>query len=161
MLVEQLGNFALTLDEFRHLVVAHRLGELEVYLLVLLEQVHGFLHCLLHHLFYGFVIVELGFLFQISHRVARGKHHFALIALVHPCYYLEQGRFSGSVQTDDAYLGTVEKGEIDVFKHLFLRRVQLAHTYHREDYFFVVGHNFLFLVGNAKIRFFWELGGRI
>ena len=70
-LINLLVQLALTLDELGHRVVVHRLAELHVYLLVLLEQGHRRGAALFDHLPDGLRVVELRLLFQIAHRVTR------------------------------------------------------------------------------------------
>ncbi len=95
----------------KHIGVAKRL----VYLVKLGDEVHDGLHALAHHFDDGLFGVELRVLLQIAHRVARREYHFALIALVDAGDNLEQRRLTRAVQTDDTYLGSVEKRQVDVF----------------------------------------------
>ena len=81
MRFQQLCQFALTGNEL--VEVGIRLGEGVVHLVVLLEQVDGLLHGLLHHLLDGLRVVELGLLLEVAHRVARREDHLALVVLVH------------------------------------------------------------------------------
>ncbi len=73
------------------------------------QQIHHRLHALAHYLDHRLARVELGLLLQVSHRVSRGKYHLALVILVDTGDNLEQRGFTRAVQTDDAYLGAVEK----------------------------------------------------
>ena len=135
--VNLLVELALALDEARHRVVVHRLAELHVNILVLLEQGYRGGAPLFDHLADGLRIVELGLLLQIAHRIAGRKDHLALEVLVDAGNNLHEGRLSGAVQTDDADFGSVEEGEVDVVQHFFLVGEGLTHTHHREDDFFV------------------------
>ena len=136
-LINLLVQLALTLDELGHRVVVHRLAELHVYLLVLLEQGHRRGAALFDHLPDGLRVVELRLLFQIAHRVTRREDHFALKVLVDARDDLHQRRFTRTVQTDDADLGSVKEREVDVVKDLFLIGERLRNAYHRKDDFFV------------------------
>ncbi len=69
-MVDLLVQLALPFDEPRHRVVVHRLAQLLVDLLVLFEQRHGRGTPFLDHFTHGLRIVQLRFLFQITHRVA-------------------------------------------------------------------------------------------
>ena len=70
-MVDLLVQLALTLDQPGHLVVVHRLAQLFVDLLVLLEQRDRLSASLLDHFAHGFRVVELRLLLQIAHRVSR------------------------------------------------------------------------------------------
>ena len=97
------------------------------------------LNAFLHHFAHGLSGVELGILGQITHGVARSEDHLALIAGLDAGNDFHEGGFTGTVQTDDANLGAIEEGEINVFEHLFLVLLDdFAHAHHREDDFFVV-----------------------
>ena len=130
MLVNQFGEFALAFNEFVHLVVAHRFGELHVHLLVLFEDVHHLLHALAHHLLHGEGVVELRFLRQVAYAVAGRENHLALEGLVESGDDFQQGGLTGAVQTQHADFRSIEKGEVDVFKNLFLRGNRLADVHH-------------------------------
>ena len=62
--VELLLNFALLFEQRGHLVVGHRLGELLVDLLELLEQLDCFVHAFFDDLANGFGFIELRLLFE-------------------------------------------------------------------------------------------------
>jgi len=81
-MVDLLVQLALPFNEPRHRVVVHRLAQLLVDLLVLFEQRHGRGTPFLDHFTHGLRIVQLRFLFQITHRVAGRKDHLALKVLV-------------------------------------------------------------------------------
>ncbi len=134
-LIDPLVEFALTLDQARHLVVRHRLAELLVDLVVLLQQGHRLGAALLDHLAHGLRGVELRLLLQIAHRVTRREDHLALKVLVDARDDLHQRRLTRTVQTDDADLGTVEEREVDVVQYFFLIGEGLRNPDHREDDF--------------------------
>ena len=140
VLLNEVRQFALALNELVHFVVAHRLRKLHVHLLVFLQNIDNGLHALHHHLLDGEVVVDLRFLRQVSHRVARREDHLALVGLVKPGDDLQQRGFTGAVEAQHADLRSVKEGEVYVFKYLFLRRIRLADVHHGEDDFFVVGH---------------------
>ncbi len=124
--VESVLKFGLPGDEGVHLVwVFEHVGVAErfVYLFELGEEVHCGLDAFAHDVDYGLFGVEPGFLFEISDGVTRGENDFALIFLVDSGYNFQERRFTGTVESDDADFGTVEKGEVDVFEYLFLGRV--------------------------------------
>ena len=136
-LVDLLVQLALTLDQPGHRVVVHRLAQLLVDLLVLLQQRHGRRAALLDDLADRLRVVEPGFLFEVTHRIARREDHFAVEVLVDSGDDLHQGRLSRAVQADDADFRAVEKGEVDVVEHPFLVGEGLAYADHRKDDFFV------------------------
>ena len=152
--VDLLVEFALTLDEARHLVVRHRLAELHVDLLVLLEEGHRLGAPLLDHLLHGLRVIEFGLLLEVAHRISRREDHLALEILVDSGDDFHQRRFSRTVQTDDTDLRAVEKREVDVVQHPLLVGEGLAHADHRKDDFFVchIFQSFVLLRICAKIR---------
>ena len=101
-MLDLLGQLSLPLDQGVHLVVVHRLAELQVHLLIFPKQVHHFLDTLLDHLEDCLVRVHLRLLLQIAHGVARSPYHLALETLLHSGDDLHQCGFSGAVETDDA-----------------------------------------------------------
>ena len=104
-----IGEFTLALDESVHLVVVHRLAELEADLLVLLEHIHYLLHAFAHHFDNCLGIIEMRLLFEVADAVAGGEDHLAVGGGFQPCDDLHQRGLSGSVQTDDADLRAVEE----------------------------------------------------
>ena len=144
--LEQLGEFALAGDELVEVGVG--LGEGVVHLVVLLEEVHGLLHGLLHHLLDGLGVVELGFLLQVAHAVARREDHLALVVLVHSGDDFHQAGLAAAVEADDADFGSVEEAQVYVFQYLAAGRNELAHAHHRENNLFVVCH---------KLMYFWTI----
>ena len=135
------GQFALTLDQAVHLLVRHRLAELQADFVVFGEHIHHLLYPFLNHLQDRFGRVELRFLLQIPYGVARSEDHLASGRCLDARDNLHHGGFSGTVQTDDTDLGSVEEGEVDILEDDFVVvRQNLAHTVHRKDDLFV-GHN--------------------
>ena len=130
----------LRLPRQQRVEVGIRLCEGSVYLVVLAQHVHHGLHALLHYLANGLRRVQFRVLLQIAHRVARREHHFALVVRLHACDNLHQRGLTRAVQTDDAYLRTIEKTQIDVVQYFFLRRETLAHAHHGKDNLLVVCH---------------------
>jgi len=61
---------ALSFAKFGHLVIGHRFGKFFVDVVVFLNQIHRTLHALFHNLPHGFIVVQMRFLLQITHRVA-------------------------------------------------------------------------------------------
>src|SRR5437867_9405873 len=92
------------------------------------------LHALLDNLTDGFGRIELGFLFEISYRVAWRDRSFALKVLIHAGKDAQQRTFSRAIQTDDTNLRAVEIGQIDVFEDSLLV-VVLAYSNHGVDDF--------------------------
>ena len=105
-------------------------GEALVHLVEFLQQVEHRLHALLHDFLDGFRRVEFRVLLQVSYAVSRGEYHFSLILLVDTRDNLQQRRLSGTVQTDDSDFRAVEERQVYVFEHLFLWRVDFAHSHH-------------------------------
>ena len=140
--VDDVLQLALPSEELVHLVlvlVVLGQAELLVYLFVFLQGVHDVLYAFLHHLDDRLVVVELGFLLQVAHAVARAPHHVALILLLDAGNNLHQRRFARAVHAHDAYLGTVEEAEVDVLEDLLLILLDdFAHPDHREDDLLVV-----------------------
>ena len=116
MLLNELGQLALTFDEF--VEVGVRLSEFVAYLFVFLKHVYNFLSAFLHHLTYGFAVVELRFLVEHADGVAWREHHFAVVRLLLACDDAQQCRFSGAVQADDAYFRSIVKREVYIFQNL-------------------------------------------
>ena len=107
-----LGEFSLAFDEGIHPVrVFHhfRVAEGIVDFLILLEEVHHFLHSFLHYFEYGLVRIHLRFLLQIANGVARSPYDLALVGFLHTGYDFEQGGFTGAVETYDTDFGAIEE----------------------------------------------------
>ena len=142
VLVDEFGELALPLDEFVHLVVAHRFGEFHVHLLIFFQNIHNLLHALLHHLLHGEVVVQLRLLRQIANGVARREDHLALVRLVDAGDDFQQRGFARAVETQHADFRPIKEGEIDVLKDMSLRWNRLADVDHRENNLLVVCHRF-------------------
>ena len=137
-MLDQFRELALALDEAVHLVVVQGLHELHGDVVVFREDVHHLLHALLDHLDDGLVRVHLRLLREVSDGVAGRPHDLALEGFLHPGDDLEERRLTGAVQTDDADLGPVEEGQVDVLEDdLVVVREDLAHPVHRENDLFV------------------------
>ena len=111
--VNDILQFGLAGEKRIHLFrifIIFRKPELLVDFFIFRQCVHGALHTFHHHLLDRLFIVELRFLSQIAHRIARRENHFALIVLVQSGDNLQQRRLSRTVQTDDTDLRSVEKG---------------------------------------------------
>ncbi len=78
-MIYPLCEFPLTLNQSRHLVIAHRLAEPHVHLLILFEKVHSFLNTLTYDFYDRFGWIKLRFLFKISHCISRTPHHLASV----------------------------------------------------------------------------------
>ena len=133
-------EFSLALDEAVHLVVIHGFHEFFGDIVVLLEDVHHLLDALLYYFQHGLFGVHLRFLLQVTHRVARSPDHFALVGFFHTGNDLHERGLTGTVETDDANLGTIEEAQVYVFENDFvIVGEHLTHPVHREDNLFV-GH---------------------
>ena len=138
MMLDQFCQLSLALYQRGHLVVIHRFHELQADFVVFGEQVHHLLYAFLHHFDDGFFGIHLRLLLEVADTVARGPHHLAAVALLHSCDNLEEGGFSGTVETYDTYLRSIEEREVDIFEdNLVVVRQDLAHPVHREYYLFV------------------------
>ena len=104
-----LGKLALPFYKSGHLLVVHRLAELQIHLLILLQQVNRLLHALLNHFQYGLVLIHLRLLLKVAHTIAGAPYHFAAVGLVQACDDLHKRGLSGAVQTYDADLGPVKE----------------------------------------------------
>ena len=141
-------QFCLSCHQFFHLVgilVILGQSELHVNLVVFGQCVIYMLHTLHHILLHRLVGIEWRILRQIAHRIAWAPHHIALILLVQSGNNLHERRLTGAIESDNTYLRTIEETKINVFEHLLLCLLDsLAHTDHREDYFFVINcsHNY-------------------
>ena len=108
-MLDLFGEFALPLDEGGHLVIVHRLHELERYFVVLVKHILDLLHSFLHDLEDGLVRIHLRLLLKIAHGVARSPYHLAAVGLLHTRYDLEERGLAGAVETYDADLGAIEE----------------------------------------------------
>ena len=108
-MLDLLGQLALALDKSVHLVVVHRLHELEGDLVIFIEDIHDLLDPFLHDLDDRLVGIHLRLLLKVANRIARRPDHLATVGFLHTGDDLHQGRFTGAVQTDDADLGPVEE----------------------------------------------------
>ncbi len=81
VLLQQFGQFALTLAQF--IEVGIRLRKGIVHLLIFFHPVNYILHSLLHHFLHCLAVIELGLLLKIADTVAWRKHHLALVVLVY------------------------------------------------------------------------------
>jgi hypothetical protein len=74
--------------------------------------------------------VQLRFLRQVADFHARQMLHFAVVFLVHIGHDAQHGGFTGTVQAQQADLGTGEEGQRDVLDDLALGRHHFAHAEH-------------------------------
>ena len=110
--VDDVLDLGLTLHELVHLVgvaVVLLFAKLAVDFFVFGEGVIDLLHAFHHVLLDGLGLVEWWVLWQIAHAVAGAPYHLALCGLFQSGDNLHQGRFTGAIQTDDTYLGTIEE----------------------------------------------------
>ena len=137
-MLDLFGQLALALDQAVHLVIIHRLHELEVDLLVFLKQGHHFADTLLDHLEDGLVRIHLRLLLEVADGIAGCPDHLALVGFLHTGDDLHQGGFAGTVEADDADLGPVEERKVDILENdLVVVGERLSDAAHREDDFFV------------------------
>ncbi len=137
-LIEALLHGTLALEQLVEVGVFAAKGFVDF--LELLEQGYRFGHALLHHFEHRFAGIELGFLLEVAHRIARRPHYVALNLLVEAGNNFEQTRLTRAIEAEHADFGTVEKREVDIFKNLFLGRVHLRYPGHREDNSRLVAH---------------------
>ena len=112
-------------------------------LVVLFQHVHDRLHTFLNDLAHGLVRIELRVLLQIADRVAGRPNDLALVLFLNTGDDLEQGRFTGTVQTDDTDLGAIKETQVDVLQYLFLRTETLIQSHHRKNNLLIVCHNII------------------
>ena len=140
--IDDVLQFSLTIHEAFHLVgILIVLGQpkLLVDFVIFGQGIVNILNAFHNVLPHGLRIVKRRVLRQIAHAVAWAPHDIALILLVESCYDFQKGGLTGTIKTNNAYLCTIEKAEIDVLKHLFLVLLDgLTHSHHREDYFLVI-----------------------
>ena len=141
--VDNVLELSLAGHELVHLVgvvVVLLLAKLHVDLVILAQRVIDAAHTLADVLQHGLRLVEGRVLGQIAHGVARAPHHFALRRLDKAGDDLHQRRFTRAVETDDANLRAIEKGEIDVVENpLLVLGDDLRDSHHGENDFLVVG----------------------
>ena len=143
---DQFREFTLAFDEAVHLVVVHGLHELHRDVVVFLQDVHDILNAFLDHLDDGLLRIHLRLLREISHAVARGPDHLALVGFLHAGDDLQEGGLSRPVQADDADFRPVEEGKVDVLEDDFVVVGEdFPHPVHREYDLFVC-HGVLFAV---------------
>ena len=83
---------------------------------------------------------ERGLLGQIAHCVAVGPDDLALVGFVQTGDDLHDGGLTRTVGTDDANLGTVVKGQVDVLEDVFSGRGRFVDLDHRKNDLLVVAH---------------------
>ena len=133
-MLDLLSKLALTLDQSCHLLVRHRLAELHVNLLILLEDIHDFLYALLDNLDYGLVRIHLRLLLKVSHRVARCPYHFTLVSLLDTCDNLHERRLTRAIETHDTDLCAIEERQVNVLEdYPIVVREDLSHPVHRKN----------------------------
>ena len=141
--VELLHDLALLLDDGHHLVIVHGLGQLEVDGFVFLEQVDNMLDPFLDGLADGLGFIQHRFLGEVADLEVLVEDDLPFEVGLDAGDDLEQGGFSRSVQTQDADLGAIEKGQVDVFEDLFAGWEGLADLFHGKDDL-LAGHIVLF-----------------
>lgn len=110
-------------------------------LVVASQQIDDVLHPLLDRLPDGERVVEARFLFQKTDSVPWSNDGLTEKKIaVHACHNAQQGRFAGTVESNDADFSAVEVGERNILEHLSVRRHDLADSDHRIDNFVRIGH---------------------
>ena len=109
MLVDKFRKLSLPFNQFVHLVIAHRFGELHIHLFVFFQDVNHLLHALLYYILNGQRFIEFRFLRQVADTVARRENHLALIGFVDTGDDFQQGGLAGAVQTEHADFRTIVK----------------------------------------------------
>ena len=83
---------------------------------------------------------KLGLLGQIAHSVAIGPDDVALVGFIETGDDLHDRGLTRTVGSDDANLGTVVKGQVDVLEDVFSGRGRFVDLDHRKNDLFVVAH---------------------
>src|SRR2546422_3570347 len=78
-------------------------------------------------------LVELGLLLQEPDGIAFGKGGLPEVVLVHTRDDAQQRALARAVQPEDADLGPVIEGQVDILEHLLLGRVHAAHADEGKD----------------------------
>ena len=94
-------------------------------------------HRLFHRFAHRVLVVELGFLLQVTDAQARHGDGFAFIFLVDPGHDLEQRGLARAIEAQHANFCAWKKRERNVFQELALGRHRLADTVHGIN---VLGH---------------------
>ena len=139
--VQFLLDLRLSVQEFIHLIVRHRLGEFFIDRVELIQEIDRFLHPLLHDFTDRLRLIQLRLLLQEADGKARGEDRLPDKIRIDAGQDPEQRALARTVQAQDADLRPVEIGEINVLQdRLFL--IDLAHSNHGVDDFVggLVGH---------------------
>ncbi len=123
-------------DEFLHLVriLQHfRVSELVVHILIFLQQVHDRLHTFAHDVDHRLAFIQQWLLLQVTDAVSGCHMHVALKVLLLACDDPHQCGLTGSVEAEDADLGTVVKAEVDVLEDGLSGGQRLADLHHVVD----------------------------
>src|SRR5439155_408130 len=128
--VDSLLHSRLLIEQLRHLVVRHRLGELGRYVLELLEEIPSWLDGEVDVFPDVLGCIELGLLRQKSDTRAFVRPRFALKIVIDSCHDLEQRRLASPVSTEDSDLGAGIKREPDAAQNLPRWRDNLAQVFH-------------------------------
>ena len=131
--LDLLLEVALLFEELFHLVRRDLRAQLVADLFELSEKTQQLRAALLDDLLDGLVWIELRLLLEESDRVTFRERHLALVAVILPRDDAQKRTLSGTVQTEDADLGAVEKREIDVLQHPPFGRMNSSHANERED----------------------------
>src|SRR6266550_5959809 len=123
-------HLGLLIEQLRHLLIRHRLGELVRYLLEFLEEIERRLHRDIDVLLYVLRRIELRFLGQISDACTFVRPRFALKVMIHARHDAEQRRFAGAVGAEDTDLGAGIKRQPDTAQYLPRWRDDLAQVFH-------------------------------
>ena len=123
-------HFRLAVEQLRHLVVRHRLGEFVRDLLESLEQIAHGLYGEIDVFLYVLRRVKLRFLRQKADARALMRPRFALKIVIYAGHDLEQRRFPSTVGAEHPDLRTGVKGQPDPTKDLPRRRDDLPQVFH-------------------------------
>jgi len=135
-------NFILQRAHALHqlVLVGLRVAELLSDRVVFIEHVEDLFLAFAHQLYHRLVGVELRLLLQHTHGVVAAEFDLALVVVVNARDQAHERGFSGAVGPDDADLGAIEKGEVNIFEYYSVGRHCLADAQHGEDDVFV-GHS--------------------
>ena len=110
--VDNILQFGLSRKKSIHLtriLIIFGQSELIVNFFVFGQSVYYTLYAFHHYFLYGFGIVKMRFLSQITDGISRREYHLSLIVFIQTGYNLHQGRLTRPVQTDNTDLRSVEK----------------------------------------------------
>ncbi len=131
--IDLLLKIGLLGEERGHLVLVHRLGELGGDLVEAVDRLLQVTKALCGVFTDRQVRVELRLLFEIADLHAFSGPGLATIFLVDPGHDLEQGRFTGAVDTKNTDLGAGHEGQGNALEDFTTARIGLGQVLHHID----------------------------